>query len=128
MGGTSICRCREYLHQVLMGGGGYPHSSQQGSLSPSFLIGVPSSFFTGGYPILPDRRVPHSSRWGYPPPHWDWMGYPYWDTMGLYPPVGTGWGTSGSPSRLGRETEQLRDGRYASCVNAGGLSCLSFFV
>ena len=46
---------------------------------------------------------------GYPPPNRDWMGI----------------------RRSGdREIEQLRDGRYASYIHAGGLSCnvLSFRV
>ena len=35
-------------------------------------------------------------------------------------------GTSPPPSRTDQHSEHLlRDGRYASCVHAGGLSCLS---
>ena len=73
-----------------------------------------------GYPIpgqpppsgLDGEGVPHpwSGLDGGTPPR-DWMGVPH-------VPVGK----SGD-----REVEQLRGGRYASCVHAGGLSsCLSF--
>ena len=62
---------------------------------------------------------------------------------GTPPPVRTGWGYPPPPSELDegipppthpcQETEQqsqylLRGGRYASCVHAGGLSCLIYIL
>ena len=77
-------------------------------------------------------------------PRQDWMEVPSIGTGWGCPPVGTGCGyplsrlDMGTPpqSRLDgvphtpprppsgdRETEQLHSGRYASCIQAGGLSC-----
>ena len=120
---------------------GYPIRTGWGT-SPSGLDGVPLCWDRMG--------IPPSGLVVYPPigtgwdiPCWDWMGVhpPCWDWMGLLP-IGTGWGTllsgldgvpqfppfwldGGSPPH--QETKQqsehlLRNGRYASCVHAGGLS------
>ena len=69
------------------------------------------------------------------PPNWDWIGvppivtgwrYPHqnWEWGYPPPPIETGWGY---PPSGDWETEQLRGGQYASCLNAGGLSCIFFF-
>ena len=72
----------------------------------SFLMGVPSSFLTGGTPILPDWGVPHLANGSIPPPS----------------------RLEGVPPLLHQKTEQqsehlLRGGRYASCLHPRGLSC-----
>ena len=124
-------------------GRGIPHHSRDGGMVP------PSSPNRGGYPgVLPcqqDGGTPPLTRWGYPPSArwgtpcsdlgWGYPpirkdgGTPYWEGCGT-PPFRTGWGTPPPPPH--QETEQhsdhlLRGGRYASCVHAGGLSCLSLF-
>ena len=95
--------------------------------------GVPPSFPMGrGTPILPDGGYPYPrSEWGYPHVT-DREGYLHLADGG-YPPVRAGWGypllglDGGTP--LVRRQEQhsehlLRSRRYASYVDAGGLSCL----
>ena len=102
-------------------GRGIP-SSQQGG-TPIWIMGV-----SCGTPLLGlDGVTPLGliggttslvrTDWWYHPPGQDWMGYL---------PVGTGWG---HPPLGDRESEQLRGGRYASCLHAEGLSCfrISFF-
>ena len=110
--------------------GGYPHPRCPGG-------GVPHPGPGGGVPHPSSRRGTSCSSWGYPLPGPD---------LGLgTPPYRTGWGThcarlDGVPPHRPRlmgyppcqETEQhsehlLRGGRYASCVHAGGLSCLILF-
>ena len=167
---------------------------REGNIFSLFTLrGVPpSSWWGGGYPILPDMGYPILPNQGYPSfmmgyPHPSQRGYPWWrlhpsfllgegapvrTVWGKPPPlsgldggtpVRTGWGKSStpirtgwviSPSRIGwgyllvrtgwgylpywdwigfpppsLETPQqgehlLRSRRYASCVHAGGLSCL----
>ena len=97
-------------------GGGVPHPAPGDGGYP-----IPGP---GGYPGLgtppagctPLAGVPPS--WGTPPPHWGRS--PGWGTA---PRLGypAGWGTP-PPHRY-----LLRRGRYASCVHAGGLSCLLKF-
>ena len=93
--------------------GGYPHLDNGGILRYPLLglDGVPPLGLIGGTTSLV------RTDWWYHPPGQDWMGYL---------PVGTGWGY---PPLGDRESEQLRGGRYASCLHAEVLSCfrISFF-
>ena len=88
-----------------------------------------------GMLIQPDRRVPHSSSlmWGYPHPAQWWRlvshpaqwqgGYPGQASMGYPPPHWNWMGVPPSPKTEQQSEYLLRDGQYASCVHAGGLSC-----
>ena len=117
--------------------GGTPSPSHNTSTGPHVLCGG-----SLGYPLVrsgwgvPKDGVPLSrSGWGYP--RMEYAPVPGWGTPQpgedggtrgcstphprmRYPP---GWGTL----RLGQQREYLLcRGRYASCVHAGGLSCLCF--
>ena len=91
---TGVC-----LH--LRGGGGYPHLANWGDTPSQVRMGqYPIPGQDGGYP------PPPTSRMGYPPPRRgprSGGGYPQLEQHGVY---------------------LLRGGRYASCVHAGGLSCI----
>ena len=107
---------------------GVSHPANQGHLIQLIGGSTPSQVQVGGYPIQPTG--------GEPPPIQDWMGYPppihdwyplHPRMMGYLPPI-QDWMGYPPPSR--QETEQhsehlLRGGRYASCVHAGGLFCIS---
>ena len=81
-----------------------------------------------------------ASRVNTPPPSFLMGGTPHRDWMGIHSPVSTGWGypPPNRPIEAGwgyplppsgdLETEQLCCRRYASCVHAGGLSCLLLFL
>ena len=126
------------------GGGGTPSAEGGGDTLIRSWWGVLQPSWGG---------VPHSSWQGFTldegTPHWDWMGIPPIRTgCCTPPPIGTGWGyplpfgtgwgyfplrfgwgyplpglNEGTPPSPHQETEQLRDGRYTSCVHPGGLSC-----
>ena len=115
------------------GGGGIPSSRQGGTPSSrGWGIGTPSQVQVGISGL--DGTV---GRGGgkYPIPGPDGGGG---NTLG-YPPSRTGWGTPPHPGLDGvfppprrQEIEQhsehlLRGRRYASCLPAGGLSCLSIY-
>ena len=99
-------------------GRGVPHPADGGAGTPSSWWGggTPSQVQAGEYPIQLTGGVPHPrSRWG--PSRTGW---------GTPPPSKTGWGNPPSPHQeIEQHSEQhlLRDGRYASCVHAGGFSC-----
>ena len=81
----------------------------------------------GGYPD-PPGGVPRS---GYPPRGVPRSRYPRGGTKVRVPPLG-GYQGPGTPpgggTRVGQQKEySLHGGRYASCVHAGGLSCLFLF-
>ena len=117
--------CFHFVHTW----GGTPSSWWRGGSTPSSWRGrgTPSSW--GGYPsswqgevLHPADRGGTASSWmGYPPV--SWMGYPPVSWMGYPPPGGTP-----PPPPEQHNVYLLRDGRYASCVHAGGLSCLFFFL
>ena len=120
----------------------------------TFRGGVPPCSQLGGYPFQLMGGIPiylrgntKSSWWGAPPlsgvppsgqregvPHLVNRGYPHPANGGT--PIGIGWGhpppsglDGGTPPQLGDwGTEQLRGGRYASCIHVGGLSCLVLFL
>ena len=90
---------------------------------------------TLGYPSI---QFPGQDGGGYPrvpSPLQDWLGYPPPLGPNGVPPSRTGWGIPHPdldwPPPPHQETEQhsehlLHGRQYASCVNAGGLSCLVF--
>ena len=121
-----------------------PRSGQGGYPIPGLDRGVPHPRFRWGYPILLMGGTPIQDQdWmGYPhprldrvPPVQDWMGYPR-PRLDWVPPSKTGWGipiqdwTGYPPPHPGLygvppiQGWMLRGGRCASCVHAGGLSCL----
>ena len=90
----------------------YPFPSDLGQGPPKTWDGVPPQTLD---------RVPPRPGMGYPPR--PGTGYPTW-TWDQVPP---------SPPDLGLGTPQhseflISGGRYASCVDAGGLSCLQILV
>ena len=100
-------------------GGGYP--SQVWMVGGTWSTLPSQVWMVGGVPSVPPwpgldgARVPRvpPSPWldGYsphPPPHHDWMGYP--------------------PPPHQHSKHLLRSRRYASCVHAGGLSCILFTI
>ena len=94
--------------QVWMGypprpGTGYPHGPGMGS--PRTWNRVPSQTWDG-VPSQPGTRYPLRPGMGYP------------SRPGIGYPPDLRWGTPPFSEHL------LRGGRYASCVHAGGLSCL----
>ena len=102
--------------------GGVPPPSRPGQGTP-LGQGTPSIKIWPGYPHL---------GMGYPPPSRPGQGTPN-PGMGYPPDLGwgtpPGWGThltwDGVPPQTEQHSEHLlRGGRYASCVHAGGLSCL----
>ena len=117
--------------------GGVPHPrSGWGEVTQprSGQGGTPTQVWTGGYPNPGlDGGVPHPrSGWGVPHPRSGWGGTP-WDRV----PPDLEWGTpqtwdgvpptwDGVPPQHGEHLLRLRGGRYASCVHAGGLSCLFY--
>ena len=88
-------------------GGGYP--------LPRSRWGIPPSL--GGTPF-PGRGIPPSQAGGY---HLPRQGYPH---LAPFPGGGTlpRWGGYIPPEQ--HSMYLLRGGRYASCVHAGGLSCV----
>ena len=139
--------CFQFVCQSTLAGGGYPISGlgRGGTPSQVWGMGYPPPPGTG-YPLPPDlgQGTPPGPGTGYPlPPDLGWvppgpgtgyppgpgMGYSPW-TWDRVPPPGPGMGYP--PPDLGRlpppqhseHLLQLRAGRYASCVHAGGLSCL----
>ena len=122
------------------GGGGYPIPGPGGGEYPIPGLGggTPTQVQAGGYPIPgPGGGVPHPRSRGHPPGR----GTPQQGAPpGVHPPCrGPAWGTPpgrgglpGVPPPPPPQQEQhsvylLRGGRYASCVQAGGLSCYVFF-
>ena len=120
-----------------MGGGrGIPLSDPRG-VPPSGWWGYPHwdwMGYKGGWQGWLTSEVPPSGWWGGSTPIWLMRSYPHWDWT-RYPPLRLNGGTP-HPSGLDagnppphQETDQqsehlLCSGRYASCVHAGGLSCL----
>ena len=127
-----------------LGEGGYPSQVWGGYPIPRSQIwpgGYPIPGLVGGYPRYPPNQV-----WmGYPPETWDGVTPWTWDGV---TPSDLGWGTPttwdrvppqtwegvsppdlgrGTPPDLGHSEHLLRGGRYASCVDAGGLSCWWWF-
>ena len=96
----------------MSGGGGVPHPRSGRGVPPlppwPGLDGVPP-WTWDGVPPQPDLG------WGTPP--WTWDRVPPRPGMGYPPRPETGY-----PPDLGHSEHLLRDGRYASCVHAGGLS------
>ena len=98
----------------------YPPGGGSGYLPPRGVRVPP-----GGYPV---RYPPGGS--GYPPE--GGSGYPPGGVPGQVPPPGGGSGTppggtrsgGGVPGQDNRRSTDYTAGRYASCVHAGGLSCL----
>ena len=82
------------------------------------------SHLGGGYPSLQHYPECHgAARGGYPVRSSRGGGYP---GQGGYPAGGT---LAGGGTQLGQHREYLlHGGRYASCVHAGGLSCLDIFL
>ena len=119
-------------------GGGYPIPGpvREGGRYPIPGLdgGYPFQGPGGGYPIpgLDGGTPPLHPDLGWVTPHPDlgWGTPPVQTLDRVHPPQSrTEWGTPPSP---GQKTEQhsehlLRGGRYASCVHAGGLSCLYLF-
>ena len=133
--------------------GGVPHPRSGPGGTPSqvwgvpHLRGTPSDQVWMGYPPRPGMGYPLDLGWGtlwtwdrVPPQTWDQVppgpgtGYPLPSPGTRYPPrpgtgypprPGTGYppgpGTGYPPQHS--EEHLIRDGRYASCVHAGGLSC-----
>ena len=101
-----------YPIQVRMGG--YPsHVRMGGGYSSQVRIGVPQ--LRKGYP---------HTKMGYPLPGQDGGCTPARDGVPPPPPIQR-WG----PPKIGQQMEYvIRSGRYASCVHAGGLSCVMHFV
>ena len=114
-------------------------------------MGYPSTGLDGGtYPVRTGWGYPCRDWMVVPPPHQDWVGYPPSGLDGEpphpirtgweYPPVGTWWGYLQLPNHPlnpltpppSQETDQqgeehlLCSRQYASCLHAGGLSCLTF--
>ena len=113
--------------------GGTPIPGQDGEYSHLADGGGPSSGWQGvtlGYTPLSARWGtvrPIGTGWGYPSPHQHWMGVSptKQHRMGVHTPP-----PLPPPSQ---ETEQqsehlVRSGWYASCVQAGGLSCSGIFI
>ena len=119
-GGGTPARSRwGYPGQVQTVGGGYPSQVQMGG------GGTPAWSGWGGYPLAGMGYPPARSGQGYPPPAG--MGYPPSQVRmgwGGVPP-----GTDGVPPPNTRQQMEylIRRGRCASCVHAGGLSCLPNF-
>ena len=88
----------------------------------------------GGYPLPRSRwGVPHPADGGTPFPGLG--GYPHLDLGRGYPHLGKGYPpsrpdprTGGYPLLVQHSMYLLRGGRCASCVHAGGLSCLKHFI
>ena len=97
-------------------------------VSPHLQGGVPwpgPASQLGCPPIRPGQGIPHL-RYPTPLPQWTWLGCtPYWGVPHLrYPPPPPQSDMAGVP-HYGKQVGYLkRRGRYASCVHAGGLSCL----
>ena len=104
------------------GGRGLPQPGQDGGVGtqPSPDRGVPQPGQDGGY---------HSQGWGTPPIQgWGIPPVQRWGTSssrdGVPPPIPHP--EMGTPSSVGQQVEYLiRGGRYASCIHAGGHSCLN---
>ena len=107
-------------HVVSLGRGGTPSHVWLGGYPISGPGGYPISGL-GEYPIpgprgypIPGPGVPHPRSWGVPHPR-----------FGGTPSQVRGEGVPQVPPRTDQHSEHLlRGGRYASCVHAGGLSCL----
>ena len=114
----------------LTGGGGTPSQVQAGGGTPSQVQagggGTPSQVQVGGVPHprskwggTPMGGTPTGGVPGVPPRPADWGG----TLMGGYPPP-TQLTGGGYPLPEQHSVYFLHRGRYASCVHAGGLSCL----
>ena len=94
---------------------------RRGVLHPLSMGRTPSTLDLGGgrrevYPIFPAIQV----RGTLPPPCWQ---------DGVLPRLGQGPGLGGGYPKLEQHRVHfLRSERYASCVHAGGLSCLFIFI
>ena len=127
--------------QVWTRGGGTPSQVQVGGTHPRSGWGdTPSQVWSGGYPILlmggtPPFRPGMGGFLGYPPSKIGW-GTPIqtWDggTPGTPPhrrldgvPPCPDLGQGGTPPPNQQNEHLLRGRRCASCVHAGGLSCIS---
>ena len=112
--------------------GGTPTRSRRGRWVPQpgpDWGGVPWPGPDGGVPQV--RYPPDRSGWGGVPRPGPDRGYPKVGTPlpgqdgGGYPNIGTPQGRYPPPPEIGPHMEYLiRCGQYASCVHAGGLSCL----
>ena len=114
--------------QVWVGGVPHPRSGRVGGY-PSQVplrhgMGLPPPGPGMGYP--PGWGMPLRPGTGYPPR--PGTGYPPGPGMGYPPGPGTGYPPGpemGYPPPTDQHSEHLlHGGRYASCVHAGGLSCL----
>ena len=113
---TAVCYVRVIAARVRSTREGYPIPGVDGGVPR-----VPPDLVRMGYPPPPARPgmvYPPRPGMGYPPK--PGTGYPPWPGMGV-PPPDLRWGTPPP-----QHSEHLqRDGRYASCVHAGGSSCLN---
>ena len=113
-GGTRV----RYPPGGVVPGSGTPLGGVPGSGPPSGVPGPPR----GGTRV----RYPPGGYPGQVPPL---GGYLVGGTRVRYPPGGVpGSGTPPGGTRVGQQKEySLHGGRYASCVHAGGLSCIFFY-
>ena len=127
------CGCKCYYH---------PHPKDgEGTVLTGVCLSTPGiplsqvlSQVCGPRSFLVLARGGHPSPgWGHPPPSQDRTDVPpppSQDRTGVFPQPGQDWHTPppgwgwGPPPRTERQSEHLLPGRrYASCVQAGGLSC-----
>ena len=114
-------------HLRRWGGGGYPGQVQpRGVPQPGLASGVPSRGHLPGVP--PSQvRIGGYLGWEVPQPGGAHLGYPFQPGQdGGYPARRVPAGGTPYPGTEQHMEYMIRRGRYAPCVQAGGLSC--FFV
>ena len=130
-----LCNISQNVMGQPLGGVGYPARSSQGGYpgrggtlpgpaGGGYLVGEGVPWWGGTLGVPRSGTPPARSAGGVP-----WQGVPWWgSTQVRYPPgqVSQGGYPAGGVPRSGQHSEYLlHGGRYASCVHAGGLSCLT---
>ena len=116
--GNVLTRVCPSINLSVHRGGGYPYPIMLCNISQNAMR--QRGAWSGTPPVGGGTPVRYPPRGGYP------VRYPR-GVPDQVPPLGGGSGTPRGGTQVGQQKEySLHGGRYASCIHAGGLSCLKW--